>query len=268
MGVQCKCSTLCLFAMVHFRVVKYMIALFLMVSCVDHRDDRGGRGDALTERVNYDSLVARACTVDSALLNNQDETNCVLEDGTKQFRYSLYEMNYLPAKDFLFRENIYRQDGSLFMSYYALFDVPVGSMCTYDEKGALLMKDDWNSEYKGCKVDPSMLVAFLEKEGWYNRSTGESVVVDSDSLGVGGDFTYNVFNHIIVDFFPSSELQNYPVWVVLLPNIIRTPKMFVDKYLQHETKTGEGSAPVCNVTYVINAQSGKYSVRWERGHVR
>lgn len=255
--------------MVHFRVVKYMIALFLVVSCVDHRDDRGGRGDALTERVNYDSLVARACMVDSALLNNQDETNRVLEDGTKQFRYSLYEMNYLPAKDFLFRENIYRQDGSLFMSYCALFDVPVGSMCTYDEKGALLMKEDWNSDYNGYKVDPSMLVAFLEKEGWFNRSTGESAVGKVDSLGVSGDFTYNIFNHVIVDFFPPSELQDYPVWVVLLPNINRVPKVFADKYLQKDAKTGEGIvSDLCNVTYVIDAKSGRYSVRWEHGHVR
>lgn len=255
--------------MVHFRVVIYLFVLSLVVSCVDHRDDRGGRGDAMTERINYDSIVSRASTVDPDLTNGSEPNSMLLEDGTKQFRYSLYEMNYLPARDFLFRENIYRQDGSLFMSYCAVFDVPVGSMCTYDERGALLMKEDWNSEYKGCKVDPTMLVSFLESEGWYNRSTGESVVVDSDSLGVGGDFTYNVFNHIIVDFFPSSEVQKNPVWVVLLPNIIRTPKRFVDKYLQHESKSGEGSVPdLCNVSYVIDAQSGKYSVRWEHGHER
>ena len=245
--------------MVHFRVVKYMIALSFVVSCVGHRDDnRAGRGDALTERVNYDSLVARACTVDSALLNDSDKENHVLENGAMQFRYSLYEMNYLPAKDFLFRENIYRQDGSLLMSYCAIFDVPIGAMCTYDEGGALLQREEWNDGYKGCKVDPSMLIAFLEKEGWYNRSTGESAVGDVDSLGVNGNFTYNVFNHVIVDFFPPSDLQDYPVWVVLLP----------EKYLRNDAKAGEGSASgLCNVTYVIDAKSGRYNVRWEHGHV-
>ena len=256
--------------MVHFRVLKYMIALSLVVSCVDHRDDnRVGRGDALTERVNYDSLVARACTVDSALLNDSDEESRLLENGAKQFRYTLYEMNYLPAKDFLFRENIYRHDGSLLMSYCAIFDVPVGAMCTYDERGALLQREEWNDGYKGCKVDPSMLVAFLEKEGWYNRATGESAVGDVDSLGVNGDFTFNVFNHVIVDFFPPSELQDYPVWVVLLPDINRAPKAFADKYLRNDAKTEERSASVLrNVTYVIDANSGKYSVRWEHGHAR
>ncbi len=246
-----------------------MIVLFLVVSCVDHRDDRGGRGEALTERVNYDSLVARACMVDSSLLVNQNEENRMLEDGTKQFRYSLYEMNYLPAKDFLLRENIYKQDGSLFMSYCAVFDVPVGSMSTYDEKGALSFNVDWNNEYKGCKVDPSMLIAFLEREGWYNRATGESAVGDVDSIGVSGNFTYNVFNHVIVDFFPPSDLQDHPTWVVLLPEINRLPKQFANKYLHNDAKAGEGSvSDLCNVTYVIDAKSGRYSVRWEHGHVR
>ena len=255
--------------MVHFRVVIYLLLLTLVASCVDRRDERTGRGEAMTERVNYDSLVSRAYMVDSSLLVNQDEESRVLEDGTKQFRYSLYEMNYLPAKDFLFRENIYRQDGSLLMSYCALFDVPVGSMCTYDENGALLMKEDWNSDYKGCKVDPSMLVAFLEREGWYNRSTGESAVGEVDSLGVNGDFTCNIFNHVIVDFFPPSEVQDYPVWVVLLPEINHVPKVFADRYLRDDTNAGEGkSADLCNVTYVIDAKSGRYNVRWEHGHVR
>lgn len=255
--------------MVHFRVVIYLLLLTLVLSCVDHREDRSGRGEAMTERVNYDSIVSRASIVDPDLVNDLETNSVLLEDGTKQIRYSLYEMNYLPAKDFLFRENIYRQDGSLLMSYCAIFDVPVGAMCTYDERGALLQREEWNDGYKGCKVNPSMLVAFLEKEGWYNRSTGESAVGDVDSLGVNGNFTHNVFNHVIVDFFPPSELQDYPVWVVLLPDINHVPKAFADKYLRNDAKAGEGSASgLCNVTYVIDAKSGRYSVRWEHGHVR
>jgi len=255
--------------MVHFRVVIYLLLLTLVLSCVDHREDRGGRGEAMTERVNYDSIVSRASIVDPDLVNDLETNSVLLEDGTKQIRYSMYEMNYLPAKDFLFRENIYRQDGSLLMSYCAIFDVPVGVMCTYDERGALLQREEWNDGYKGCKVNPSMLVAFLEKEGWYNRSTGESAVGDIDSLGLNGNFTYNVFNHVIVDFFPPSDLQDYPVWVVLLPEINRVPKVFAEKYLRNDAKTGEGNASgLCNVTYVIDAKSGRYNVRWEHGHVR
>ena len=255
--------------MVHFRVVIYLLLLTLVASCVDRRDERTGRGEAMTERVNYDSLVSRASMVDPDWVNDSDSNGVMLEDGTKQIRYSLYEVNYLPAKDFLFRENIYRQDGSLLMSYCAIFDVPVGAMCTYDENGVLLQREEWNEGYKGCKVDPSMLIAFLEKEGWYNRATGESAVGDVDSLGVNGDFTCNVFKHVIVDFFPPSELQDYPVWVVLLPEINHVPKAFSDKYLRNDAGAGAGSvADLRNVTYVIDAKSGRYNVRWEHGHVR
>lgn len=252
-------------AMRLFRSIPYLFfVLFVASSCDGHKDEKVVRNESLVERINYDSLVSRACVVDPKWVNEPVEKGRLMEDGTCQFSYTLYEMNYLPPKDFLFKEYIYRQDGSLFMSYSVVFDVPVGAMCTYDEEGRLLKKDSWDGDYIHCAVNPSVLVDFLEREGWYDRKTGASFVGRCDTFPLDGNFTREVFDNVIVDFFPASEAQEAPVWLVLFHRMEQVPPRFIDKYLPVAAKgASEKPLKLDNVVYEINAKTGRYRVRWE-----
>lgn len=252
-------------AMHRFRSIPYLFfVLFVASSCDGHRDEKVVRTEPIVERINYDSLVSRACLVDPKWVNEPAEKGRLMEDSSIQFCYTLYEMNYLPPKDFLSKEYIYRQDGSLFMSYSVVFDVPIGVMCTYDEEGRLLRKDSWEGDYAHCAVNPSVLVNFLEREGWFDRKTGASFVGRCDTFPLDGNFTHEVFDKVIVDFFPASEVQEAPMWLVLFHGMEKVPPRFIDKYLSGVAKGPSGKPlKLDNVVYEINAETGRCSVRWE-----
>ncbi len=254
----------------------WLIMLFplsLASSCDDKGATNVPRGEFHVDRKTYDSIVSRACAVNEESLYVKGNDGVIMADGTQSFRYSNYEMNYLTSKEFLFVENIYRPDSSLLMSYKNVFDVPVGTMNTYDEKGALVEKTDWSAEYKGCKVDPYVLADFLELEGWYDRSVGSSYIGDRDTLSLKGDFTFRVFSNVIVDFIPSWDSVCAPCWVVVLLNLNGIPPRFMEKYgevyddgrlaLFDDKKKKEGTGLLGSVTYTIDAWTGKSDVRWE-----
>lgn len=249
------------------------IVLPLALSCDDKSNANTSHSEFQIDRKTYDSIVSRAFVVDVDSSEFVSDSGMLLDDGTKRFRYSNYEMNYLPAKEFLFRENIYRPDGTIFMSYSDIFDVPVGQMDTYDEKGVVCEKTDWSSEYRGCKVDPYMLADFLETEGWYDRSTGFSYLGHDEALSMNGDFTFRVFNNVIVDFIPSWDSLSSPSWVVVLLNVNGIPSRFLEKHgvvgedgklsLVDSVTRREGEGALRFVSYYVDAVSGKYDVKWE-----
>ncbi len=70
----------------------------------------------------------------------------------------------------------------------------IGIRKEYDREGNLIKIVDEDKKFG--KIKPKDIVELLEKEGWFNRETGENKITEKDILPTTGEF-YRRENHKI-----------------------------------------------------------------------
>jgi hypothetical protein len=141
-----------------------------------------------------------------------------------------YQNEYAPAKDFYKIQKRYHPNGMMSFCCKFLDDVSFGIMEYYNENGKLIKAIDEDAKFG--KIKPDDLVAILEKLGWFNRETGENIIVESP-LTTDGDFYRQLERNLRIFFAPAEYSKGgketkAPFWVAYYEAFYRRYSCIVD----------------------------------------
>lgn len=186
----------------------------------------------------------------------------VAEDGNYICRYSRSVYEYTPPETFQMIQRLYNENGTpeIKISYILHFSLLVEE---YDENGFLTKKTDYESSIKDKKLDGMDYATFFEKEGWYDRSTGQTAFREEPYPLNTGEFTKKVFKC----FYCTS---NDSTICIRINNIEKVPQQFLDKYgtvgedgvKYLERKNDSSKWARLEVFYIIDTQTNTYKVDW------
>lgn len=166
-------------------------------------------------------------------------------------------VEYSPASDFYAIWKHFYAGGMIRRRSMTLGFVSFGMYEEFDEKGNLTKLVDEDKKFG--KIKPKDIVLFLEKEGWFNRKTGEQNIIFDDnenckkkaeerwinrSLPLNGYFYKKLMSYIFIYFFDAVMENGQEV----------TPPLW--KIRVHKTKVGISEV----VTYyTINGNNGEFT---------
>ena len=184
----------------------------------------------------------------------------VAEDGNLIYNDATCVDEYTPPKNFYMIQKRYYNDGTLkTKTVFSLFSCIKSEEC--DENGFLIKKEDFELEKD---IDGMDYASFFEKEGWYNRSTGQTAFREEPYPLNSGEFTYMVRRCF------SYNGMSDPTIYIKIYNIKKVPQQFLDKYgtigedgvKYLERKNDSSKWAKLEVIYIIDSKTGTYKVDW------
>ncbi|MDC2661320.1 hypothetical protein [Bacteroides ovatus] len=110
---------------------------------------------------------------------------------------------YAPASEFYMIQKDFRPNGMIWRRTKYLGYVRFGMYEEFDEEGKLTKLIDEDKKFG--KIKPQDIVELLEKEGWFNRKTGENKVTRKSILPTNGEFYMWVMPNIVITFMTKKE---------------------------------------------------------------
>lgn len=116
----------------------------------------------------------------------------IAEDGNLIYNDATGVDEYTPPKNFHMIQKLYYKDGTLkTKTVFLLFSCIKSEEC--DENGFLIKKEEYQLRKR---VDGMDYASFFEKEGWYDRSTGQTAFREEPYPLNTGEFTEMVMRCI------------------------------------------------------------------------
>jgi len=154
------------------------------------------------------------------------EKGSVWEDG------ALYN-EYAPAKDFYKIQKKFYPNGIMRRKTSLFGGVVIGIYEEYDEEGNLLKVVDEDKKFG--KIKPKDIVELLEKEGWFNRETGENKITEKEVLPTTGEFYRAIIKYVQIRYVPKQATGERSYWkIVIEPRFM----MWITTYIV-DGETGE-----------------------------
>ena len=148
----------------------------------------------------YDFEATKNGTID--VVTEEDgwriEKGSVWEDG------ALYD-EYAPAKDFYKIQKKFYPNGIMRRKTSLFGGVVIGIYEEYDEAGNLIKVVDEDKKFG--KIKPKDIVELLEKEGWFNRETGENKITEKEVLPTTGVFYREIIKYTRITYVPQERSQ-------------------------------------------------------------
>ena len=112
---------------------------------------------------------------------------------------------YAPAKEFYQIYKWFYPSGTMRTKITLLGDVVIGIREEYDEAGNLIKVEDEDKKFG--KIKPKDIVELLEKEGWFNRETGENKITEKEVLPTTGEFYREIIKYTRITYIPQERSQ-------------------------------------------------------------
>ncbi|MEE3483637.1 MAG: hypothetical protein VZQ98_04830 [Bacteroidales bacterium] len=188
----------------------------------------------------------------------------VAEDGNYicHFPGSVYE--YTPPEQFRMIQRLYDEDGTLRSKTTYILRSPINNV-ECDRDGFITKKVNFELDVRCDTIDGMDYLYFFEKEGWYDRSTGQTAFRREPYPLNTGEFTKKVFRCFE---FSYDDTTMY----VQIYHIKNIPQQFLNKYgtkredgiTYLKDKNGDSPRGTLIVTYIIDITTGgTYKVDWE-----
>ncbi|WP_314942217.1 hypothetical protein [Porphyromonas endodontalis] len=116
-----------------------------------------------------------------------------------------WSAEYSPAHDFYVVGKTFYPNGSLHSKGRSFGRVPIGIYEEYDEVGNLIKVVDEDKKFG--KIKPKDIVELLEKEGWFNRETGENKITEKEVLPTTGEFYREIIKYTRITYIPQERSQ-------------------------------------------------------------
>ena len=128
-----------------------------------------------------------------------------IEKGSILEKYGATYNEYAPAKEFYQIQKWFYPSGSMRTKTSFLGDVVIGIREEYDEAGNLIKVEDEDKKFG--KIKPKDIVELLEKEGWFNRETGENKITEKEVLPTTGEFYREIIKYTRITYIPQERSQ-------------------------------------------------------------
>ena len=126
-----------------------------------------------------------------------------IEKGSILEKYGATYNEYAPAKEFYQIQKWFYPSGSMRTKTSFLGDVVIGIYEEYDEEGNLIKVVDEDKKFG--KIKPKDIVELLEKEGWFNRETGENKITEKEVLPTTGVFYREIIKYTRITYVPQER---------------------------------------------------------------
>ena len=144
-----------------------------------------------------------------------------------------WSAEYSPAHDFYVVGKTFYPNGSLHSKGRSFGSVPIGIYEEYDEAGNLIKVVDEDKKFG--KIKPKDIVELLEKEGWFNRETGENKITEKEVLPTTGVFYREIIKYVQIRYVPKQATGEKSYWkIVIEPRFM----MWITTYIV-DGETGE-----------------------------
>ena len=144
-----------------------------------------------------------------------------------------WSAEYSPAHDFYVVGKTFYPNGSLHSKGRSFGRVPIGIYEEYDEAGNLIKVVDEDKKFG--KIKPKDIVELLEKEGWFNRETGENKITEKEVLPTTGVFYREIIKYVQIRYVPKQATGEKSYWkIVIEPRFM----MWITTYIV-DGETGE-----------------------------
>jgi len=164
-------------------------------------------------------------------------------------------------------QKVYHYNGSLWRKSVFSLQIKISEE-TYDEEGYLINRIKNEPKLKNNQIDGMDYISFFEKEGWFDRSTGQTAFREDPCPLNTGEFTQDLFEYI--NFWYN---EDDPTMIsVTIRGVKRIPQVFINKYGKtredgsmylERSKNKEPEGGVLRVVYIIDIQTGTYKVKWD-----
>ena len=125
-----------------------------------------------------------------------------------------WSAEYSPAHDFYVVGKTFYPNGSLHSKGRSFARVPIGIYEEYDEAGNLLKVVDEDKKFG--KIKPKDIVELLEKEGWFNRETGENKITEKEVLPTTGEFYRAIIKYVQIRYVPKQVTGERSYWKIAI----------------------------------------------------
>lgn len=127
-----------------------------------------------------------------------EQDGWIIEKGSMWEELGAFYNEYAPAKDFYKIHKWFYSSGGIRKKINLLGNVVIGIRKEYDKDGNLIKIVDEDKKFG--KIKPKDIVEFLEKEGWFNRETGENKITEKECLPTTGEFYRRIIKYIRIDY--------------------------------------------------------------------
>ena len=148
----------------------------------------------------YDFEATKNGTID--VITEQD--GWILEKTHMLASGPFYD-EYAPAKAFYQIHKWFYTSGTMGKKIALLGNAVIGIREEYDEAGNLLKMVDEDKKFG--KINPKDIVELLEKEGWFNRETGENKITEKEVLPTTGVFYREIIKYTRITYIPQERSQ-------------------------------------------------------------
>ena len=177
--------------------------------------------------------------------------------------YSVYE--YTPPKQFRMIQRLYDEDGTLRSKTTYILRSPINDV-ECDKDGFITKKVNFELDARCDTIDGMDYLSFFEKEGWYDRSTGQTAFRREPYPLNTGEFTEEIFR-----CFKFSYDDDNTTMYAQIRHIENIPQQFLNKYgtkrkdgtTYLKDKNGDLPKGTLIVVYIIDIPTGTYKVDWE-----
>ena len=125
-----------------------------------------------------------------------------------------WSAEYSPAHDFYVVGKTFYPNGSLHSKGRSFGRVPIGIYEEYDEAGNLLKVVDEDKKFG--KIKPKDIVELLEKEGWFNRETGENKITEKEVLPTTGVFYREIIKYVQIRYVSKQATGEKSYWKIAI----------------------------------------------------
>ena len=121
---------------------------------------------------------------------------------------------YAPAKEFYQIYKWFYPSGTMRTKITLLGDVVISIREEYDEAGNLIKVVDEDKKFG--KIKPKDIVELLEKEGWFNRETGENKITEKEVLPTTGVFYREIIKYVQIRYVPKQATGERSYWEIAI----------------------------------------------------
>ena len=121
---------------------------------------------------------------------------------------------YAPAREFYQIYKWFYPSGTMRTKIALLGDVVIGIREEYDEAGNLIKEEDEDKKFG--KIKPKDIVELLEKEGWFNRETGENKITEKEVLPTTGVFYREIIKYVQIRYVPKQATGEKSYWKIAI----------------------------------------------------
>lgn len=142
-----------------------------------------------------------------------EQDGWIIEKGSMWEELGAFYNEYAPAKDFYKIHKWFYSNGMLREKIILFGNEAIGIYEEYDREGNLIKIVDEDKKFG--KIKPKDIVELLEKEGWFNRETGENKITREAVLPTTGVFYRTLIGYMRITYvLPERSQTGRSYWRV------------------------------------------------------